>query len=66
MLAAFDTSKVGGETALSICATTNSTFSSIFSKVELIGGNEEKFHSMVGLTRAAVGAYHARNKDVPR
>lgn len=48
-----------------MCATVNSTFSSIFSRTESYESIESKFNVMMNLTLKAVDAYASRNKEVP-
>jgi hypothetical protein len=65
MMLAFETVKERTRTTLGMCATINSTFSSIFSRTETFEKAEQKFNSMVTLTLQAVTAYFARNKEPP-
>lgn len=65
MMVAFENAKVGRKTTLAMCATLNSTFSSIFSRTETYENNDSKFTMMLNLTLKAVDAYAHRNKEVP-
>jgi len=65
MMVAFDNAKVGRKTNMAMCATVNSTFSSIFSRTESYENNDSKFNVMMNLTLKAVDAYFVRNKEVP-
>lgn len=65
MMVAFDSAKVGRKTNMALCATLNSTFSSIFSRTESYENIESKFNVMMNLTLKAVDAYYRRNKEVP-
>lgn len=46
MLVGFDSCKVQKGTLMAICATINSTFSSVFSATRVFGDNSEKFNKM--------------------
>jgi hypothetical protein len=48
-----------------MCATINSTFSSIFSRTTTFDKTEQKFSTMVTLTLQAMNAYFSRNKETP-
>ena len=65
MMVAFETAKAGKSTTLGMCATINSTFSSIFSRCESYTDCDKKFSTMLNLTLKAVEAYAHRNKEVP-
>lgn len=62
---AFESAKAGNKTTLSMCATINSTFSSIFSRTTTITNVESKFSAMVNLSLQAINAYVVRNKEPP-
>lgn len=47
MLIAYDTAKCKSQTMISLCATINSTFSSIFSATRLFQDNNDKYGKMV-------------------
>lgn len=64
MMMAFETAK-DRKTTLGMCATLNSTFSSIFSRTYTFDKGDEKFPAMVNLSLQAVAAYVARNKEPP-
>jgi hypothetical protein len=49
MLVGFDTCKVKSQTKISVCATINSTFSSIFSNSKIFPTNSEKYGKMSDL-----------------
>jgi len=66
ILLAFDSSKLGSQTLLSVCATINSTFSSIYSKSVIYGSNDERFGKMVQLHLAVVDSYIKRNTNLPK
>lgn len=61
MIMAFETVR-DRKSTLGMCATINSTFSSIFSRTCTFEKADEKFSSMVNLTLQAVNAYVSRNK----
>ncbi len=62
MLAGFDnTSKL-----ISICATVNSTYTSVFSSSKKIAGSSEKTPAMTDLVMEAIAAYFKRNKKQPQ
>jgi len=65
MMIAFETAKAGKMTTLGMCATINSTFSSIFSRCESYSDNDKIFSTMLNLTLKAVEAYAHRNKEAP-
>ena len=65
MMVAFEVAKAGRSTTLGMCATLNSTFSSIFSRNETFEAAEKKFTSMINLTLQAIEAYAHRNKEPP-
>ena len=65
MMIAFDNAKVGRKTNISMCATVNSTFSSIFSRIDTDENIDSKFTIMMNLTLKAIDAYTHRNKEVP-
>lgn len=65
MMVAFDNAKIGRKTNMAMCATVNSTFSSIFSRTESYENNDSKFNVMMNLTLKAVDAYFVRNKEIP-
>jgi hypothetical protein len=65
MMVAFETAKAGKMTTLGMCATLNSTFSSIFSRCESYCDNDKKFSTMLNLALKAVEAYAHRNKEPP-
>lgn len=66
MICGFEQAKISGNRFnLSLCATINSTFSSIFSKNEVFEGSDKKFMAMVSLALNAVTAYVNRNKNPP-
>lgn len=63
MLAAFDNAKVGGNRfVLGLCATVNSTFSSVISRSATYDGNSNKFQLMSNQFLSAIDAYAERNK----
>jgi hypothetical protein len=65
MLAAFDNAKVSGNKfMLGLCATVNSTFSSIASRSGTYDGNSNKFQLMCNQFISVIDAYTSRN-DVP-
>lgn len=64
MIMAFETVKDKAST-LGMCATLNSTFTSIFSRTTTFSKPEQKFNSMVSLTLSAIAAYVHRNKEPP-
>ena len=66
MLGAFDTAKATRKTALSCCATINSTFSSVHSQVKLFDDPDNKFNEMVGLVLGSLKAYMTRNSSLPK
>lgn len=67
MLSAFDSAKLNNATVLSVCATQNSTFSSVFSKVEIFDTpNDNKFKHMVAMMCSAIDAYVKRNERPPK
>ena len=66
MLGAFDTAKATRKTALSCCATINSTFSSVHSQVKLFDNPDDKFNEMAGLILGSLNAYNNRNKSLPK
>ena len=51
---------------LAICATINSTFSSVFSAVKPYGMNSDKYGKMADLLVEACNAYMSRNKTCPK
>jgi hypothetical protein len=65
MMIAFDNAKVGRKTNIAMCATINSTFSSIFSRIESYENIDSKFNIMMHLTLKAIDAYTQKNKDLP-
>lgn len=60
-MVAFDTAKAG-KTTIGMCATLNSTFSSIFSRSDTFDKTQQKFGLMLSLTLQAIKAYFERNK----
>lgn len=67
MICGFDQAKIyGNKFALSICATMNSTYSSIFSKTEQYEQAENKFKTMSTLLMTALEGYVNRNKSAPK
>lgn len=65
MLIGFETCKAAGQTVMSICATINSTFSSIFSSYKTYPENKDKYSTMATLHIKAYEAYQARNDCLP-
>ena len=65
MMLAFETAKEKGRSTVGMCATLNSTFSSIFSRTEAFERAEQKFNAMVSLSLQAAAAYFSRNKQPP-
>lgn len=61
MLSAFDSSKMGNDTVLSICSSINSTYSSISSNTVVFNLKDDKFKHMMNLMFTAVDAYVKRN-----
>jgi hypothetical protein len=66
MLVGYDTGKVHGKTLLALCATINSTFSSVFSDTRTYSANSDKYGKMSELLLAAIAAYASRNKECPK
>jgi len=67
MLAAFDNAKVSGNKfMLGLCATLNSTFSSISSRSGTYDGNMNKFTLMCNQFLSVVDAYTTRNESPPK
>jgi aubergine-like protein len=66
MLVAFDNAKVGAKNVLGLCATINSTYSSIFSATASYDSNQNRFGKMVELAIASINAYLARNTRLPK
>lgn len=67
IICAFEQAKVlEGKYNLSLCATINSTFSSIFSTSNIYEGSENKFQCMSVLLQKAVDSYLKRNKEPPK
>lgn len=64
MLLAFDTAKGPSGTLLALCATLNSTFTSLYSAHRPFS-NEGKFKAMLELTTLAITAYEERNGSPP-
>lgn len=65
MMLAFETVRERNKNTLGMCATINSTFSSIFSRTTTFDKTEQKFSTMVTLTLQAMNAYFNRNKETP-
>ncbi len=65
MMIAFEGAQGPKKTTLGMCATINSTFSSIFSRTEQYQNVSEKFNLMASLSLKAIDAYSHRNKEVP-
>ncbi len=67
MLIGIDQAKCSGNKFnLSICATIDPTYTSIFSKNILFFGNEGKFQAMIALTLNSISNYINRNKSLPK
>jgi hypothetical protein len=62
MMVAFESAKSGSVTTVSMCATLNSTFTSIFSRTNILKSTDSKFSLYSSLAMQAVTAYAARNK----
>jgi len=65
MLIGFDQSKMGNGYLLSVCATINSTFSSVFSSTTFFDSNQNKYPKMTDLLLLAINSYVARNDKPP-
>jgi hypothetical protein len=65
MMVAFESAKSGSVTTVSMCATLNSTFTSIFSRTSILKGSDNKFTLLGSLAMQAATAYVARNKEPP-
>jgi hypothetical protein len=64
MLVAFECAKISGNKFnLSLCATINSTFSSVYSKNQVYEGSANKFQSMLASMLCAIKGYVQRNKS---
>jgi argonaute-like protein implicated in RNA metabolism and viral defense len=67
MLAAFDHAKVSGNKfMLALCATINSTFTSIASRSGAYDGNSNKFQLMCNQFLSVIDAYTTRNEVPPK
>lgn len=66
MLAAYDSGKVGSKNVLALCATINSTYSSIYSTSAQYDSNQQRFNKMVELQLNAINAYMKRNSRLPK
>jgi hypothetical protein len=66
MLAAYDNGKVGGKNVLGLCATINSTYSSIFSATGVYESNQHRFGKMVEILISAINSYVQRNGKPPK
>lgn len=66
MLVGYDTGKVNNQTLLAVCATINSTFSSVFSATKTYPANTDKYGRMSDLLLEATAAYLNRNKTCPK
>lgn len=66
MMIAFESCKSNSKNTIAMCATVNSTFSSIMSRVDSYTQNENKFSTMTKLAIQAVTAYNQRNKAPPK
>ena len=63
MIIGFDNAPVKGQNILGMCATVNSTFTSIISKNKVYDGFENKFGTMVEMILQALKSYVERNKE---
>jgi hypothetical protein len=66
MLVGYDSAKISKGTLMALCATINSTFSSVFSATRTYHENSEKYNKMMELLLEACNAYFLRNKNCPK
>jgi hypothetical protein len=66
MLVAYDTAKAGSTTVMGLCATINSTFSSVFSATATYESNQNRYIKMVELAMSSLEAYSNRNSKLPK
>lgn len=65
MLAGFEQAKMGNGYLLSVCATINSTFSSVYSSTTSFDSNQQKYSKMSDLLLLAINSYVVRNDKPP-
>ena len=67
MLMSFETAKMkNGKSIITVVATVNTTFTSIFSKNAEFNNLDEKYLPMFTLYLQAIEFFHARNKSYPK
>jgi hypothetical protein len=66
MIVGFDSCKIPSGTLIALCATINSTYSSVYSATRSYSDNTEKYNKMKELLLLAFDAYLGRNKNCPK